>query len=412
MPFKKIIDSNLVFGIIIGSFILSLAFITCYRGGKDLKVFLFGAEATLQKKSPYENPTDPNRTIYRYAPGYAILQYPFLLKSKVIAPYEFKDITPSVFLWYWVKILSLLISALILLKLIPSPSKEISIRNLKIGILLAIPLIGYELTNSQNKLIALFFMLASLFLFEKNRLFVSAIFFNLALTVYIALLPFVFYFIFRKKLKFIISFILAALIVFIIVPSLIFGIRFNSYLLKEWFTRALKPFFFTNSYATYIDLRDSNQALPGAIGRIFVTGKTESFKYMISPVFIHIIIRALSAIIVLFSCLAVWKRQKPISQGLAYSIFLILALILPLYCIYYTWSWLFVFYFAVLNYISYPEVSPVHKRFLLTLIYILFISSCSIGIDVFNYFSVIFWATFVLWLGMVIVLIQRASPAN
>ena len=175
---KKIIDSNIIFGAIIIIFTFSLFAITTHRGGKDLKVGLFGIEQVLQKKSPYDNPTDPDRPLFRYAPGFTILQYPFLLDSKMISPFKFKDITPSVQAWYWTEILALLFSAMILLKIVPAPSKEAGIRNLKIAFLLALPLIGYELANCQNKLIALLFMLLAIYLFEKDRHFLSAVSFR------------------------------------------------------------------------------------------------------------------------------------------------------------------------------------------------------------------------------------------
>ena len=85
--FRRLITSKIIFGAIIVFFIIGLGFTIPVREGKDLKVGLFGVEQVLHKKSPYENPTDPNRTIYRYAPGLALLEYPFLLKSKLIAPF-------------------------------------------------------------------------------------------------------------------------------------------------------------------------------------------------------------------------------------------------------------------------------------------------------------------------------------
>jgi len=405
---NKIIGSNLIFAIIIVSFVLGLAFITCNRRGRDLKVGLFGVKQVLQKKSPYENPTDPNRPLFRYAPGFAILQYPFMLKAKMIAPFQFKDITPSVLVWYFVKILFLFIMAWLLLKIIPARSKEISLRNLKISFLLALPLIGYELSNGQNKLVALFFMLLAIFLFEQSMLLPSAMFYCLALTVYLPLSFFIIYFILKRKMSFVISFAIAVLIVFVVFPSLVFGIGFNNYLLQEWFMRTIKPFSFTKSYVTYIDLRDSSQSLPSAIGRIFVSQQFRNFQYHISPIYIHFIIRIFSAIIIFASCMAVWKRLKLNTKGLDYSIFLILALILPQYCIFYTWSWVFVLYFAIFNYISFLEVATWEKRFLFSLFVISYTSICLIGFHAFNHLSLIFWATLVLWLGMVVFLLRKS----
>jgi hypothetical protein len=372
-----------------------------------LKVGLFGVEQVLQKKSPYDNPTDSNRPLFRYAPGLTILQYPYLLQSKMTSPFRFEDITPSVQAWYWTEILALVFSAMILLKIIPSPSTEMSIRNLKISFLLALPLIGYELANGQNKIIALFFMLLAIFLFEKNRLFLSALSYALALTVYIPLLFFVFYFLLRKKKHFIINFVLAVILIFFVFPSIAFGVKFNDYLLKEWFRRTLKPFFLATSYESYIDLRPSSQSLPSAAGRLFSFGKTWQFQYMIPPSLIHIIIRVFSALLFLFSCLAVWNQPKIIFRGLGYAIFLLLALILPQYCIYYAWSWLFAFYFAIFNYISYPEVSLGRKKFFLVTTVVLLVSSYSIAIHALNHFSILFLVTTWLWAGIAAVLISE-----
>jgi len=404
--FKKIINSNQFFILILIVFVISLAVTVYTRGGKDLKVDLFGVEQILQGQSPYANPLDPNRAIFRYAPGFTILARPFLLTSKMVTPYQFENILPSVFAWYLAEILCLIAIAIVMLKLIPSPTKETSIRNLKISFLMASPLIGYELANGQNKIFALCFMLLAIFMFEENRLFASAIFFSLALTIYIALLPFLFYFLLRKK-EYIFSFIVGIFIVFFIFPSLIFGLRFNMFLLKEWFLRALKPFLFTNSYATYIDLRISSQALPSAIGRMFVSGRTGHFNYLIPPLSLHVIIKMFSVMIFLLSLVAVWKRPKAISRGLDYVIFLILPLILPQYCIFYTWSWAFVFYFVVFNYISGPEAAIVDKRILLILVLILFSASALISIKPANQYSILFWATFVFWLGIVSISIRQ-----
>ena len=82
--FRKIIDSNPIYYSILLIFFLSIGFTLAHRGGKDLKVGLYGVEQAFHTKgSLYFNPTDPSRAIFRYAPGVVILEYPFLLKSKM-----------------------------------------------------------------------------------------------------------------------------------------------------------------------------------------------------------------------------------------------------------------------------------------------------------------------------------------
>jgi len=398
---------NLFFWIIITVTVIVTGISLCFRDGRDLKVGLYGVEQVKHKKSPYDNFYEPTRPLFRYAPGVTILQRPFMLKSVCVDPFTFVHITPSVYAWYLFELLTIALSALILLKLIPAPSKEVGVKNLKIAILMALPFLVYELANSQNKLVALFFMLAALLLFKKKKMFFSAVLFCMALTVYIPLFVFGLYFLLKGRVRFAVSFIAGAIAVFIVVPSLFFGWHFNNFLLREWFTRTLKPFFFTTSYASYLDLRFSNQSLPGAIGRLLVPGGTESFHYLISPALIHIIIRIFSAFIVLFSCIAVWKNSEEARDGLVYSVFLILALILPQYCIYYTWAWTFVLYFAVLNYVGRAETSVREKKFLFVSALFLFLSTCLVGVSFLKYFSVIFWATFILWAAMTGVIIRK-----
>jgi len=405
--FGKFFLSDKVFISIIAIFIITMAIVTCYRGGKDIKVGLYGVEQMLQRHSPYDNPTDPNRPIFRYAPGFTILQAPFLLTSKMTAPFEFEHIIPSVFTWYLASVVAFFLSLLLILKLIPAESAEKAMRNLKISVYMALPLIAYELSNSQNKLIALAFVLLAVYMFERNRNFLSAIFLCVALTIYIPLFFFVFYFIFRSRGKYIASFILGAILIFLAIPSIIWGISYNNFLLKDWFMRCLKPFFMTTSYNTYMELRPSSQSLPSAVGRIFVWGQTTPYKYLISPEAIHIMIRVLSGSIFIISILTVWRKMKPRLTGLSYAVFLPLALITPSYCIWYTWAYLFVIYYAALNYLSCRDISAKDKKILKAALVILFISSYSIAIMPLNTISVMFFGTLFFWATAAYVIIKN-----
>ena len=389
-------------------YVITLAAVTCYRGGKDLKVALFGVVQVIQKHSPYDNPTDPSRPIFRYAPAITILQRPFLLKSEMYAPFEFNHITPSVLMWYIAEILALIISAFTIYRLIPKPPDPAGLRNLLISFLLAMPLIAYELANSQNKVIALTLILVSIYLFEKNKYFLSAFLFNLGVVIYVPLIFLSIYFVIKGRIRFILSFATAFLIVFIAFPSLVLGYSFNNFLLKDWFVRCLKPFSMTTSYATYLDLRISSQSLPSAIGRMFVTGNAAYYKYAISPTLIHVIIRIFSMAIIALSVIAVWKNRKPALAGLKYSMLLMLPLVLPSYCLWYTWSWLFVIYFAVLNYIENPGVTIFMKKIMLIAAVILLIGSYSSAITLLNRISFLFWTTLIFWATAVGVLIKEA----
>lgn len=404
--FGKLVNFDRVFLFIIIVFIFSLGVTIFNRGGRDLRVALFGVEQVLQRSSPYENPTDPHRTIFRYAPGLAILAFPFLLMSRMYAPFEFHCLSPSIFAWYLAGLLSLLVSAWALFKIIPAANQKLSSRNLRIAFLVSLPFIGYELSNSQNKLIALCFMLLAIFFFERDKFLAAGLLYSFSLTIYIPLISFLFYFVLRKR-RFVFSFLLGAFAVFFLIPSLIWGFNFNNSLLKDWFEFSLKPFFLTDSYASYIDLRPSSQSLPSTMGRLFVSGRTGSFKYLIDPLFIHIMIKVFSFLLLIFSLLAVRKGAQDKQRGLEYSVFFILAMLLPQYCIYYTWSWAFVFCFAVLNYISYPEISAGEKRSMLILLFICFASFSLMCLRAAGHLSVISWGTLLLWLGLVTALISR-----
>ncbi len=419
MRHSKIINFNRFFVGVIIVFVLALSVTVYFRGGKDLKVDIYGAQQTLNKESPYKNPAGDHdlRPLFRYAPGFAIMVYPFILKSEpyqvIKSDLKIGNITPSVFAWFFFKIILLLLSAKILLEFIPAVSREVAQRNLKISFLLSLPLIGCELANGQNKIIALFFMLLAFWLFERKKLFTCALCFCLALTVYIPLGIFALYFVIRNK-KFIFSLVPAAFIVFLFIPSLVFGVNYNLYLLKEWFMATIKPFCLTDSYVSYTDLRVSSQSLPSAVGRIFVSGHTDNFKYLISSLAVHAIIRVMAFIMVLISCVAVWRRRSRPSEGLCYIIFFILAMLLPQYCITYMWSWAFVFYFIIFNYTSYPEISPRLKKFMLLLTSVFLVTTISIVFKVLNRCSVLFWGTVFLWAGLVGILIKNIQmlPAD
>ena len=393
----EFILNDKVFITIIAIFIITTAVVTCVREGKDLKVGLYGVVQMLHRQSLYDNPTDTNRPIFRYAPGITILQAPFLMMSEPAGPYEFKHILPSVFSWYLFEILAFLLSVFLIMKLFPAASAGIGRRNLKISILLAMPLIAYELSNSQNKLVALAFILLAIYMFEKDKQFLSAVFLSLAVTVYIPLAFFSLYFILRSRGIYIVNLILGGLVIFIVVPSAVWGIDYNNFALKDWYTQCLKPFFLTTSYATYMELRPSSQSLPSAIARIFVSGRHPPYKYLISPQALHILIRFFSTTILVISALAAWRRVKPKLSGLSYMVFLPLALITPSYCIWYTWAWSFVLCFAVLNYISYPGVTAGEKKILAAAVIVLIVATYSIAIGPLNNISVMFWGTLFYW---------------
>lgn len=392
--------------------VIIMGIVTCVREGKDLKVGLFGVTQVLHRQSPYDNPTDANRPIFRYAPGFTIFQAPFLLTSKLVGPFEFENILPSVFLWYLAEIVALLVSVMLILRLIPAPSRETANRNLKISIILALPLIAYELSNCQNKIMALAFVLMAVYMFEKKKHFFSAVFLSIALTIYIPLFFFAFYFIIRSRGRYITSLALGLAAVFFLIPSIVWGADFNNFLLKDWYMRCLKPFFMTTSYASYMELRVSSQSLPSAIARLFVYGKDAPYKYLISPTALHFLIRIFSTTIFVISIFAVWRRLKPRLLGLSYALFLPLALIMPSYCIWYTWAWLFVMYFATLNYLSYRDIAEQDRKLLTAALAVLCISSYSIAIGPLNYISVMFWGTLFYWGSVAAVLIRnRKVPA-
>ncbi len=410
--FKKFISSDLAFKIFLAIFVIWVGAAAVVRGGNDLKVDFFGAGQVFQKMSPYDNPTDTNRPLFRYAPLFAAMIYPFLLLNKithgtaVINRYviEYKDIWFSITAFYIFKIILLSLTAFFMLRMFPSGEKK-RWRNFKIAFMLSVPFTAYELANNQNKLIALFFVVFSLFLFERKRAWLSGVFFNLALVVYVPLAAFILYFLKYKK-TFIIIFIVTMLLVFAVLPSFIWGFDFNNFLLKDWFIRCLKPFFMTDTYSAYVELRNNSQSLPSAIGRIFVSDHIGGYRYSISPFAVHMIVRTLSAVIGLLSILAIWLPSGK-TKELQICIPLILSLILPQYCIFYTWAYLLVIYFCVFNYISDPSADERSRKILLALSVAVFFASCLSLSKALKAVSLFFWATLALWAGLVYVLLME-----
>ena len=403
--FMKERHFNILFIVVVIIFIVSVGSSLTLRGGRDLKVGLFGVVQTLHHKSPYEHIRDPERPLFRYAPGLTLLQRPFLLTSVQTGACDFDGMFPSIMAWHAFILCTLAASGKLLLKLIPAATPSMALRNLKISFLLASPFIGYELCNSQNKLLALFFVLMSVWLFEEKRHLFSAIFLNLAMTVYIPLAPFSVYFILRSKGRYFFPFLLGVLIVFGLVPSLFWGFDFNWYLLQDWYNKCLDPFLGT---VVLKDFRASSQSLPSAIIRMLIVGDSYNFCCMIPPQALAQIIRYTSFLMILFSCLAVLRPPAERTRGLSYSIFFILALMIPTYCVYYTWAWLFVFYLAVLNYISFPDTPASYKRLLLNLGAVQFLGSFLMWAYFFKFYSFLGWSTLFLWAGMVGVLISEA----
>jgi len=408
--FSKFKLSEKFFALFVLIFLIGMAFAVKDRGGKDLKIFLFGLEQTKKYQSPYERyPGDTDRPIYRYAPGFLVLQAPYVLKSKNVSPVvfsdlEYKDIGPSVMAWYLTEVLALFMIGWFLWKFFPSVSNEVDRKHLMISFLLAVPLIGYEISNCQSKLVAMALMLAALFFFEKNRMLLSTFFFNWAMTVYVPLIYFLLYFIVKNKKGFLLSFVATFLFVFFLIPSFVFGFEFNIFLLKEWFARCIQPFAFATSYESYTDLRVSSQSLPSALGRMFVRGQTGGFEYLISPIWIHRIIKISSALMVLISGWAVWKNRRRAYRGLEYLAFFLLAMILPQYVLFYTWAWLFIFYYAVLNLMRGPDLIFGQKKILFVLLCLVFISTCLVGVRFFTSRSLLFWTTLLFWAGSVFVI--------
>ncbi len=408
--FKKFKRSEKIFALFVLIFLIGMSFAVKDRGGKDLKIFLFGLEQTKKYQSPYERyPGDTDRPLYRYAPGFLVLQAPYVLKSKNVSPLEFsdleyEDIEPSVMAWYLTEVLALFMIAWFLWKFFPSLSNEADRKHMMISFLLAVPMIGYEISNCQSKLVAMALMLAALFFFEKNRMLLSAFFFNWAMTVYIPLVYFLLYFLIKNKKGFLLSFVAMFLFVFFLIPSLVFGFEFNIFLLKQWFLRCIKPFAFATSYESYTDLRVSSQSLPSALGRIFVYGKTGSFHYLISPVWIHWIIKIVSAFLVLVSCWAVWKNRRKAYRGLGYLVFFLLAMLIPQYTLTYTWAWMFVFSYVILSLSADTDLILGQKKFLLVLLSFVFVSISLVGVRFLSVHSLLFWSTLFLWGGSVFIL--------
>ena len=412
----KIITSNTAFIILVSLFVVIVGAASIIRGGNDIKVDIFGAEEVHAGHSPYMNPNDPGRTIYRYAPPFAIMMYPFLAVNKIFgitlsrgdfsASFNYNNITATLTAFYTAKVLMLAGIAYLFLTYMPARRRDKSAVNLKIAFLLASPFIAYELVNNQNKLMALFFLVLALALFENSKPWLSGIFFNLAISIYIPLAAFLLYFLKYKK-SYIMIFGITALIVFIIAPSLIIGFDYNNHLMKEWYVRCLKPFFFSSSYSDFmVELRKNSQSLPSAVGRIFCERTPNGINYHIPPAGISAIIRFLSIFLVISSVLAVWLSSKK-AKGLQISALLILSLLLPSYCLVYTWAYFFIVYFYMFDYMDKAGKDNGIRKIFLGSGIVFFLSMLLMVVEKTFYISLLCWATVILWACLIFAMFKE-----
>jgi hypothetical protein len=383
-------------GVLVFAVIAGVGVAAVKREGRDLNVGLFGVVQSFSGRSPYENPTDPSRPVFRYAPGFAILEAMFLQSSRQsgVSPFYFYKKDPSIVFWYLFEIACLLGIAFVLPKLIPSKRPTVTI---SLSFLLALPYIIYELVNCQNKIPALFFMLLAVLLFERKSVFVPALAFCVALTIYIPLIFFLAYFLIEAGGRYISRFLLAAFIVFLGIPALVWGPGFSFYLLGEWFDRCIRPFA-AGGFADYVDIRNSSMSLPSALAKLFVFKNVHrNFEFIIRPSVLDAVVRVFCAALVAITLFAAWMRRNAGSKGLVYACFLMLALLIPQYCIYYTWSWMIVFYFAVLSYGDFA--TPRLRSFALSLAIQLCVISLLMFIPVAKFFSLLSWSTILLLFG-------------
>lgn len=416
----KIITSNSAFMVLISLFVIVVGVVSIVRGGNDIKVDIFGAKEVQAGRSPYFNPTHPERTIYRYAPPFALMMYPFLAVNKIFGitlsradlniSFNYNNITVALVTFYIVKVLMLAGIAYLLLTAMPARCRGKGMNNFKIAFMLASPFIAYELVNNQNKIMALFFLILALALFERSRPWLSGIFFNLAIAIYIPLAAFIIYFL-KYKRSYILIFFVTALIVFMVIPSLIVGFDYNNYLMKEWYERCLKPFFLSNSYSGYVvELRKNSQSLPSAVGRMFCERIPGSINYRISPASIGAIVKILSMLLVLLSILAVWLSSKR-EKGLQISVLLILSLLLPSYCLVYTWAYFLIIYFFMFDYISNSGAGDIIRKVFLGSGAGIFLAALLMTVEKTFYMSLLCWVTVALWACLVYAMFKSRTEA-
>jgi hypothetical protein len=374
------------------------------REGKDLRVGLFGVVQAFSGRSPYDNPTDPPRPLFRYAPGFAIIQALFFLSSRQDAGslFYFWHAGPSIISWYLFEIACLFGMAFILPKLIPSRRP---VATLIVSFLLALPYIIYELVNCQNKIPALFFMLLAVLLFERKSFFASALAFCVALTIYIPLVFFLAYFLIEAGGRYLSRFLCAAAVVFLGIPALVWGPGFSLYLLGEWFDRCIRPFA-SGGLAGYVDIRNSSMSFPSALAKLFVSKDAQrQYQFFLDPALLGAIVRISCAAILSVTLLSAWMRRNAGSKGLVYAGFLILALLIPQYCIYYTWSWLIFLYFILLNYRDFSGQRMGKVAFILG------IQLCAASMCMFmpwaKRFSLLSWSTLVLLCGIGLIVMRE-----
>ncbi|MBI1871153.1 MAG: DUF2029 domain-containing protein [Chlamydiae bacterium] len=392
--------------ILFWGFWIVLGIVIYFRHGSDFDIFYKGAHAIIFGYSPYY--LDPGEvfTPFRYPPSFALLFSPLALLPQGVA----KEI------WYAMNVFSFILTMILLWKMRKGwgLSEKEGVRSFLIAFLLSLPFIVYHLSVGQSKLFMLFFLVASFYAVEKGKDFWGGLCLIISVVIYFPLILFILFFFLKRNFKFLFGVVLGIVLWFYILPSFFFGIKGNILFLKEWYQTLVGPYLahpesFGHESSGILKL--SSQSLPSAFARLFSVqpgGRWSLYLHEnlidFSPRTLHFLLKGISYMMIGLSSLVLLGKRGPHVRLLEYSLFLILAFLLPSYSLTYNWALLFVPYLGLLSYME-GTVNPKGRCFARMVGGLSVLASFSVISDFLRAISGLFWGTFILWLGILLIVL-------
>ncbi|RVT98186.1 DUF2029 domain-containing protein [Mucilaginibacter limnophilus] len=207
--------------------ILAIAFaISCAKTGRDFEVFVDAGGKIINGQNIYKPPFAQNLQYY-YSPLFALLLSP-LAGLPIVLSQAFWGIL-SCFLLYRIWILSTEYFDL------PQLSSKQRVWWIAVSLVLTARFIRYDMTAVQMTIFLLWATLQSLKWFWNDKPLAGAALLAFAINIKLLPLPFVFYLLYRKKIK---GAMLTCLcyVLYLYLPVLYLGWDSNNFLLAEWFT--------------------------------------------------------------------------------------------------------------------------------------------------------------------------------
>lgn len=289
---------------------------TLRRGMNDFNVVHRAATRVLHKENLYN--FEDGHYLYKYSPFFALLVAPLGL-----LPHSYAE-----FLW----LLSMCVCLFFIMKMAKkmimgdkSPPEYFYL----LSLLLASKFLVREITLGQTDFLIILFIFLSLLFTHRGKEFVAGIFIALSILIKPTSLIFIPYFLYKKRFKLTASAILAS-VIYLLLPSLVYGFSRNLDLLSGWKTimSVSSPPLLAN---------DMNQSIFAFFYRLFTPAPYEVNIINLNPYLVSILIYATIVGLFLFllflSRKSRWIENSFVhnSESLEYSLlFIFMTLFSPL----------------------------------------------------------------------------------